>query len=154
MEPNITMHHGYYNVSYSYYCHFYRCPVTVTFNEQQWKVHVAAETFSCSMFYLTHSSAGPLASEWSNCGQRLSTARYLQSNHWSGSVYVHRAVSTMSPQKFRTRLRVSIQWSLLLRLHCILTGSVGSKQKACAMDSFLSDPEDGLFPREWILSIA
>ena len=63
MEPNFTMHHECCNVSYSYYCSFYRCQVAVTINEHQWEV--AAETFSCFVCYWTHSSAGPLASQWS-----------------------------------------------------------------------------------------
>ena len=36
----------------------------------------------------------------------------------------------------------------LIGLRCTHTGSVGSKQKTCAIDSFLNNPEDGLFPSE------
>ena len=83
MEQNIIMHLGCYNVSYMYYCAFYRCPVAVTINEHQWEVVV--DTFSCFVCYQAHSSAGSLALECREYGQRLSTARYTRSHRLSGS---------------------------------------------------------------------
>ena len=55
-------------------------------------------------------------------------------------------VSAPDLEDMRHLCRGALHHGLLLGFRRILTGSVGSKQKACAVDSFLHDPEDGLFP--------
>ena len=55
MKHNIIIHHRCYNVSYIYYCPFYRWPVTVTINKHQWEV--VTEQFSCFVCYGVQSKA-------------------------------------------------------------------------------------------------
>ena len=73
------------------------------------KWEVVVETFSCLVRYQTHSSAGLLASEWTDYGQRLSTARYTQShrNCWDqvyGRELASRSISKQHLHLFSTAI--------------------------------------------------